>query len=595
MLPRSSVIDGRTAAMRRWGSIASVGAVGALAFSTLPGCNTEDWQRDLLSAAAGGVIGGISAGVVAGQDDGQVGQGNPGPAGPAGPPGNPGPTGATGPTGAAGPAGATGPAGTQGQPGVPGPSGVLDLRATGGTQIVGNVISAVLGGGLRLVSNAITVFNGNGLLLNPDGSLSVDPNFVQQLIDGSAPVIGPGLTQTGDTITLDQTFVQNLIGTQAWGLTGNNGTSLGTNFLGTCDNSILELRTNDIRALLVIPHPTDPNNGCGGAPSNGSVSFVGNDNAIGAGVERAIVLGGTGNLVDSEYGSILNGSLNIVGGRASTIAGGFSNSITGDSAFIGGGFSNTANGEFSMIPGGSTNRTDGAYSMAAGRNAHAANDGTFVWADSGLSMFMSTAENQFLIRASGGVGIGTNAPQNPLHVTGASGATQNLTDGVHIGLDAAPGTNAHIELVRAGGTPYVDFINDGVGDFDMRLILTGDNELRVDGGNLRADVIAISDARLKTDIEVVPDALSKVQRLRGVSYRFRTEENPQRYLPEGRQLGVIAQEVEAVAPEAVKIDNEGLRSVNYSQLVPVLIEAIKEQQAQIGDLQRRIRELEARR
>ena len=59
-------------------------------------------------------------------------------------------------------------------------------------------------------------------------------------------------------------------------------------------------------------------------------------------------------------------------------------------------------------------------------------------------------------------------------------------------------------------------------------------------------------------------------------------------------LFVIAQEVEEVLPEVVSEDNEGYKSVDYSKLTPLLIEAIKAQQAQIEELKERIETLENR-
>jgi hypothetical protein len=71
-----------------------------------------------------------------------------------------------------------------------------------------------------------------------------------------------------------------------------------------------------------------------------------------------------------------------------------------------------------MIPCGYDNEASGSYSFAAGRYARASHDGSFVWADGGLSSMQTTAANQFLIKASGGVGIGTNSPQKELDVNG---------------------------------------------------------------------------------------------------------------------------------------------------------------------------------
>ena len=105
-------------------------------------------------------------------------------------------------------------------------------------------------------------------------------------------------------------------------------------------------------------------------------------------------------------------------------------------------------------------------------------------------------------------------------------------------------------------------------------------------GNYTAvgNITAYSDVRLKTDIHVISNALEKVGGLRGVTYlRKDTAE---------RQTGVIAQEVQAVLPEAVRAikgeNDEEVLSVAYGNMVGLLIEAIKEQQVQITELKRRI-------
>lgn len=101
----------------------------------------------------------------------------------------------------------------------------------------------------------------------------------------------------------------------------------------------------------------------------------------------------------------------------------------------------------------------------------------------------------------------------------------------------------------------------------------------------RGNVTAYSDIRLKTDIQVIPQALAKVQQLRGVTY--------ERIDSGERQTGVIAQEVQAVLPEAVinmNDDNKTL-SVAYGNMVGLLIEAIKELNHKVDRQAREISEL----
>lgn len=93
------------------------------------------------------------------------------------------------------------------------------------------------------------------------------------------------------------------------------------------------------------------------------------------------------------------------------------------------------------------------------------------------------------------------------------------------------------------------------------------------------DIVANSDIRLKTCIEVIPDALSKVLALRGVTFKRKDDE----LQPDRTHTGVIAQEVEKVLPEAVTGDD--IKSVAYGNMVGLLIEAIKELSAKVERLE----------
>ena len=89
---------------------------------------------------------------------------------------------------------------------------------------------------------------------------------------------------------------------------------------------------------------------------------------------------------------------------------GYNNIASGLAAFVGGGYENVASGDYSVVPGGIVNKAMGDYSFAGGYYASALHKGSFVWADttSSLNRFESVQNNQFLIRAYGGVGINTN-------------------------------------------------------------------------------------------------------------------------------------------------------------------------------------------
>lgn len=97
-------------------------------------------------------------------------------------------------------------------------------------------------------------------------------------------------------------------------------------------------------------------------------------------------------------------------------------------------------------------------------------------------------------------------------------------------------------------------------------------------GSIRASqgVFANSDERLKDNINTIENALDKVDTLRGVEFNWTGDFDT--------QIGVIAQEVKEVLPEVVEQDNIGHYQVNYSAIVPVLIEAIKELKNEIEEL-----------
>jgi hypothetical protein len=107
-----------------------------------------------------------------------------------------------------------------------------------------------------------------------------------------------------------------------------------------------------------------------------------------------------------------------------------------------------------------------------------------------------------------------------------------------------------------------------------------------------------SDEKLKENIKPLVSSLDKIRQLRGVSYGMKQDffkvDNPglQKKLADEskNEIGFIAQEVKAIFPELVTQDSTTqLYSVNYTKLIPVLVEAIKEQQVQIEELKRKIK------
>jgi hypothetical protein len=239
----------------------------------------------------------------------------------------------------------------------------------------------------------------------------------------------------------------------------------------------------------------------------------------------------------------------------------------------------------------------------ADHNANALHEGAFVWADSQLDNFSSTGPNQFCIRASGGVGIGTGSPQAKLHVHDPGSFTPiYLSTGS--GSEGPATFRLQADSGLAGqGRSFV--VYDEVAA-QFRMVINGSGnvgigtaspsyKLHVNGSVAGVGAYNnVSDARFKTNINCLTNALEKVLRLRGVTYRWRQAEHPEKNFEPEPQVGLVAQEVKEVLPEVVSQDAEGYYSIAYSKVIPVLVEAIKDQQRQIEKGQESAREKEAR-
>ena len=106
-------------------------------------------------------------------------------------------------------------------------------------------------------------------------------------------------------------------------------------------------------------------------------------------------------------------------------------------------------------------------------------------------------------------------------------------------------------------------------------------------GDITAYYTTPSDQRLKDNITPIPDALDKVLSISGNKFDW-NEKSPK----SGKDAGVIAQEILEVLPEAVTTSDDGYLAVYYDKIIPLLIEAIKEQQGTINNLQNRLEILE---
>ena len=211
----------------------------------------------------------------------------------------------------------------------------------------------------------------------------------------------------------------------SWTLGGNAGNP-GTSFLGTADTQPLTIKVDNSQvANAFLSSGAQVASWIGGGAQNfsvsangsfigggGSATVAGNANGVGP---YGFVGGGLGNQAGvggSAYAGVGGGINNHASGSSSFVVGGSNNLASNDYATVCGGTGNTASGLRSAVPGGTSNIASGLNSFAAGQHANAVNDGSFVWADnSSASNFATTAVNQYLVRAQGGVGI-NGVPKN---------------------------------------------------------------------------------------------------------------------------------------------------------------------------------------
>ena len=291
------------------------------------------------------------------------------------------------------------------------------------------------------------------------------------------------------------------------------------------------------------------------------------------------------------YISTVGGGYNNTAGEDySTVAGGLGNTASGAVSAVGGGSNNAASGDASTVAGGVLNTASGDHSFAAGRRAKAVHDGAFVWADSTDADFSSTDHNQFLIRASGGVGIGTSSPSEQLDVAGhvlVKGLDGFDANGEVANLYLGDGEN-YVRATYAGGMSIGTF-----GGLATKFFVGGVEIFNVSGGGVcwYGSSGSCSDRRFKKDITSITHALDQVSRLHGITHTWRVDEFPTKGFAEGEQFGFIAQDVQEILPSLVSNDGDGYLYVDYAKVTPLLVEAVKELSVENDDLKAQIAQL----
>jgi len=195
---------------------------------------------------------------------------------------------------------------------------------------------------------------------------------------------------------------------------------------------------------------------------------------------------------------------------------------------------------------------------------------------SGQIGFSTGGSEKVRIDGNGNVGIGIINPTSKLHIetpgssspiklmdiyTSSFGNVTNSENSYYLKIGESSGT---IMIVKGSGK-----VGIGTASPSYTLHVNGSVAGTSAYNNL-------SDGRYKENIQPIPNALDKIEKLRGVTYTWKQKENKELNLKEGRDLGFIGQEVEKILPEAVSEDDKGILSLAYSNIIPVIVEAIKE-------------------
>jgi hypothetical protein len=369
-----------------------------------------------------------------------------------------------------------------------------------------------------------------------------------------------------------------------------------------------EISTTDENDELISPNLTE----------NGKNTFVGDNagNSIGSTGTFNTFVG-----VEAGFKTSDGQSNTFVGHQA-----GHENNLTGYNTFLGylagykntqdfntfigseAGFNNTSglNNTFVGYWAGHSNRTDGFNTFVgyyAGRNNDGGEKNSFFgWkagqsnTSGGYNTFVGSGAgskndagywNTFLGDVAGASNTGGFGNTFVGHTAGQNNTAgrYNTFVGYNAGIYNELGSNNVIIGYKAGymasgsNKLYIDTLDPPktkpliYGDFSTRNVI-------IFGGFKSIASYSSSDGRWKKNIEPLESSLDKISSLQGVSYEWKTEEYPDVGMTEGKQIGLVAQEVEKVLPELVSEDKDGYKGVSYSKLTAVLVEAVKELKAE---------------
>jgi hypothetical protein len=475
------------------------------------------------------------------------------------------------------PAGVYGTSSSSNGYGVEGQSSNIGVYGTGSVGVDG-VTSAAAGAGVSGYANATTGFANGVIGVNYSAS------------GGIAGVTGVAYASTGTTAGV----LGNSNSSAGYGVEGiaSVGGSAGY-FLVTNSNANIIQGSNNGTSKFTVDSAGDVT--AAGAVSGSSFQIGGQLFAYGSSMNASTLLGfGGPNSNISEDTAIGYGALEFDTGGFNTAvgAGALLNNTTGEG--------NTGIG----LQAGSTNDTSnlvGNYDTALGPFAEFST-GTLSNATAIGAYAVVSESNALVLGNKANVGIGTSAPGHLLDVAGAvafdSLGQNNGTNFIDItlGLNAGEGMSSSRTAApnQYGIDLYTDFTrrisieqhgNVGIGTTSPDSLLSVNGSADKPGGGSWG---TFSDARLKTVNGGFTDGLSQVMKIQPIHYRYKPD-NAMGIRDTDEHIGVVAQEVQKVIPEAVTENSKGYLLVNNDPIIWTMLNAIKEQQREIKQQQNLLR------
>jgi hypothetical protein len=436
-------------------------------------------------------------------------------------------------------------------------------------------------------TEALAVYSKGGILFGATG------NMVQNIGGNMTDNVSGTLT---DNVTGAYTINANATGTEAlavyskggilFGATGNMVQNIGGNMTdnvtGTLTDNVTGAYTINANATGTEALAIYSKGGILFGATGNMVQNIGGNITLGAtgnmvqNIGGNITLGATGNMVQNIVGNVTLGATgnmvqNIVGNMTDIVAGAYTinANATGTEAlavYSKGGILFGATGNMVQNIGGNmtdnvtgtlTDSVEGNYTINAN----------------------STGASSYNVDSKGGVTIGATGTNGSLTLSSYKGMNLNAIGDLSVALGSPTGMLITSSAAASVANYAMSVYQSGTTGALLALDTLGD--LTILGNFASSSVTSTSDERLKKNIEPIESALDKVKSLNGIYFDWIDESKP------GRNIGLIAQNVQSVVPELVSSENTYL-TVNYSQMVALLIEAIKEQQQQIDELKAKL-------